>query len=174
MSGRNPRRPLLVAFTDECTAQIGVLQGLAHGGKVRLWFFCDPFHRRWNDMKNALKKAGLWSDLLERLHCENLPSGPWKSCKWWGEMRETMLQHFQTFSFDNKLFQSLKHELRQEARHAGEVVDDLGDRETDKTVWLWLQRVSRMDKHNVICTTKTWFAPFTAMKEGVEQHYAYL
>ena len=89
-------------------------------------------------------------------------------------MRETMLQHFQSFSFENKLFQSLKHELRQEARHAGEVVDDLGDRETDKTVWLWLQRVARMGKHNVIHKTKTWFAPFTAMKDGIDQHYAYL
>ena len=43
-----PFRPLLVPFTDECGSQVSLLQGLAYGAKLRMWCFCDPFHRIWN------------------------------------------------------------------------------------------------------------------------------
>ena len=72
-------RPLLVAFTDECGSQIALLQGLMHGAGLRMWHFPDPFHRIWNDTKLALQDAGLWPDVYERLHCENLPTGPFKT-----------------------------------------------------------------------------------------------
>ena len=68
-------RPLLVAFTDERSSQVSLLQGLAYDAKLRMWFFCDPFHRIWNDVKLGLQEAGLWADVYERLHCENLPRG---------------------------------------------------------------------------------------------------
>ena len=74
-----PFRPLLVTFADECTSQVSLLQALAYGAGVRLWFFCDPFHRIWNDVKLALQEAGLWADVFERLHCENLPTGAFKT-----------------------------------------------------------------------------------------------
>ena len=34
---------------------------------MRMWFFCHPFHRIWNDVKLALQEAGLWADVFERL-----------------------------------------------------------------------------------------------------------
>ena len=58
-----PSRPLLVAYTDECGPNVGLLQGLAYGAFMRLWFFCDPFHRVRNDVKLALQEAGLWADV---------------------------------------------------------------------------------------------------------------
>ena len=114
-----PFRPLLVPFTDECTSQISLLQGLVYGANLRMWFFCDPFHRIWNDVKLALQDAGLWADVFERLHCENLPCGPFKSAAWWREMQACMKEHFRVSTKHNELFQKLYPELQAEARAAG-------------------------------------------------------
>ena len=85
-----PLRPLLVPFTDECTSQVSLLQGLAYGANLRMWFFCDPFHRMWNDAKLALQEAGLWADVFERLHCEDFPRGAFRTASWWREMQAVM------------------------------------------------------------------------------------
>ena len=97
-----PSRPLLVTFTDECTTQITLLQGLAYGACLRVWFFCDPFHRIWNDVKLALQEAGLWADVFERLHCENLPCGPFRTAAWWREMQAIMKEHFRVATKHNE------------------------------------------------------------------------
>ena len=76
-----PSRPLLAAFTDEGGSQISLLQGLVYGAFLRMLIFCDPFNRPRNDFKFALMEAGLWADIFERLHCENLPCGPFKSAQ---------------------------------------------------------------------------------------------
>ena len=100
-------RPLLVVFADECSAQVSLLQGLIYGAGLRMWFFNDPFHRIWNDIKLALQEAGLWADVYERLHCENLPCGPFKSASWWREMQEVMAHHFRVSNKRNELFRIL-------------------------------------------------------------------
>ena len=66
-------------------------------------------------------EAGLWGDIFERLHCENLPCGPFKSAQWWREMQEVMKQHFKVATKHNKLFQAIYTGLGAEARAAGAV-----------------------------------------------------
>ena len=116
-----PSRPLLAAFTDEGGSQISLLQGLVYGAFLRMLIFCDPFNRPWNDFKLALMEAGLWADIFERLHCENLPCGPFKSAQWWREKQEVMKQHFKVATKHNKLFQAIYTGLEAEARAAGAV-----------------------------------------------------
>ena len=100
-------RPLLTAFTDECGAQISLLQGLAYGADLRICFFADPFHRIWNDARLALQEAGLWPDVYERPHCENLPCRPFETAAWWREMQEAMANHFKASSRHSELFLTL-------------------------------------------------------------------
>ena len=42
-SGGDHVRPLLVAFADECGAQISLLQGLIYGASARMWFSTSLF-----------------------------------------------------------------------------------------------------------------------------------
>ena len=167
-------RPLIVPFTDECAYQIGALQGLIHGVNLRCWAFRDPFHRRWNDVTDALKKAGLWSDVLERMHCENLTIGPWKSCRWWREMQQTMQQHFEIAGKENPLFRLLGPKLEQEARNAGRIVGEPGSVEAEEAAYKWVKKVAELKRHNRLYKTKTWFKPLEAMAKGRKKHYAYL
>ena len=53
----------------------------------------DPSHREWNDVKNALKSAGLWENILETTLCFNAAYGPWDSAAWWKAAREASLQY---------------------------------------------------------------------------------
>ena len=130
-----PSRPVLVTFTDECTAQISLLQGLAYGACMRIWFFCDPFHRIWNDVKLALQEAGLWADAYERLHCENWPCGPFTPVAWWREMQEVMKHHFPLFTRDTEAFQKLYPGFEAEAKAAGAVDSPNDSAEAEDEVW---------------------------------------
>ena len=75
-------------FSDECASQLSLQQGLAFGVHVRTIFLKDPFHRYWRDVQDALKDAGLMSTVYETMHVMNIPHGPWKSGRWWKEIKE--------------------------------------------------------------------------------------
>ena len=169
-----PSRPLLVTFTDECTTQITLLQGLAYGACLRVWFFCDPFHRIWNDVKLALQEAGLWADVFERLHCENLPCGPFRTAAWWREMQEVMREHFRRCTRHNELFQALFPGLQAEARDAGALLSPSDTETAADEVWEWLREVSKMPRQKRLTKTKTWFEAFVAIALGIKVHTGYL
>ena len=167
-------RPLIVAFTDEDGSQVSLLQGLVCGAFLRMWFFNDPFHRIWNDIKLALMEAGLWSDVYERLHCENLPCGPFGSAAWWREMQEVMAHHFRVSNRFNELFLILYLGLEAEACDAGAVQSPTGTPEAAVEVWAWLKSVAKMTRAHRLTKTKTWFEPLVAMRLGIKVHTAYL
>ena len=50
------------------------------------WFNPDPHHRTWNDVRLALKHAGVNLVFLETTVCANLPSGPFDGAAWFNEM----------------------------------------------------------------------------------------
>ena len=169
-----PSRPLLASFTDQCGSQMSLLQGLEYGAGLRMWTFCDPFHRPWNDCKLGLMEAGLWADIFERLHCENLPCGPFKSAAWWREMQEVMKQHFKVATRHNELFMALYKGLEAEARAAGAVRSTSDTDAAADEVWKWLREVSKLTRQNRLTKTKTWFEPFVVIANGIKVHTAYL
>ena len=169
-----PFRPLLVTFADECTSHVSLLQALAYGADVRLWFFCDPFHRIWNDVKLALQEAGLWADVFERLHCENLQTGPFKTSGWWREMKAVMNNHFRANTKRNPLFEKLYPGLEAEARALGALSSPSDSDEVSDEVWKWLRDVSKLTRQKGLTKTKTWFEPLVAMAQGLKVHNAYL
>ena len=139
-----------------------------------MWFFNDPFHRIWNDVKLALQEAGLWADVYERLHCENLPCGPFKSASWWREMQEVMARHFRVCDRHNELFLTLYPGLEAEAAAAGEMHSPIGTEKAAEDVWEWLRSVSKMTRAHRLTKTKTWFEPLVVMALGIKVHTAYL
>ena len=50
----------------------------------------------------------LMSTVYEAMHVMNIPRGPWKSGKWWLEMKESMDKHFQRNSHENPLFKTIE------------------------------------------------------------------
>ena len=52
--------PTLVVRTDEEKAQSKAFHFLAQRAQLRMAIFRDPLHRDWNDVKNAIKRSGLW------------------------------------------------------------------------------------------------------------------
>ena len=138
------------------------------------FFFSDPFHRIWNDIKLSLQEAGLWADVYERLHCENLPCGPFKSAAWWREMQACMKEHFRNNTRHNPLFQRLYPELQAEARAAGAVSSPNDTDGAAVDVWEWLREVSKLTRQNRLTKTKTWFEPFVVISKGLKIHTAYL
>ena len=167
-------RPLMSVFCDEDGSQISLLQGLMHGAGGRIWTFPDPFHRIWNDTKLALQEAGLWGDVYERLHCENLPCGPFKTASWWREMQEVSEDHFKYSNRHNELFRQLYPELEVEAVDAGAVKSPLGSDLREEEVWTWLKSHAKMQKAHRVVKTKTWFEPLAVIVQGLKVHTAYL
>ena len=141
---------------------------------MRLWFFCDPFHRAWNDVELALQEAGLWADVFERLHCENLPCGPFETAACWREMQAFMEEHFKVSTRHNEVFTRLYTGLEAEARAVGAISSPSDTDEAAKEVWKWLKEVSKLPRHNRLTKTKTWFEPLVAIAKGIKVHTAYL
>ena len=130
-----------------------------------MWFFRDPFHRIWNDVKLGLQEAGLRADVYERLHCKNLPCGPFKSAAWWREVQSCMKEHFRVSTKHNELVQALHPGLQVAARAAGAVPSPNDTEEAADQVWKWLREVSKMTRQNRLTKTETLFQPFEAISQ---------
>ena len=163
VGAKSPSRSVLVQFADECASQLSVQQGLANGVHTRMFFFKDPFHRYWRDALNALKDAGLMSLVFEILHVMNIPYGPWKSGKWWQEMRECMKEHFRRNNHLNPLFQNMYPELQREMRRYGRgftLTEEPDTIAAQRQVWRWLKRVAFLRRRYWFVKLKTWWEFF--------------
>ncbi len=70
------------------------------------WFYEDPLHRTWNDIKLALRAAGVWLIVLETYIAINLPSGPFDAAMFFTHLAEAMQKYILLASFRGALFQS--------------------------------------------------------------------
>ena len=168
------RRSLLVAFHDEHGVQLSLLQKLMAKMKLRLVSFRDPFHRYWRDLILSAKEAGLWPDVLEFMHVMNLPFGPWKTAKWWQEMRDVMADHFANNDRFNALFQTLYVHLQREAVRNGRVDAPLDTDEAAGQVWSYLRSVTILKRKGFRVKTKTWFELVKRLDKFRLEHFAVL
>ena len=169
-----PCRSLLCFNNDEHGVQLSLLQGLLTRARIRAIWFRDTFHRYWRDVILALMDAGLWGDVVDRVHCMNLPHGPWRSQKWWRELCEAMDEHFLNNSSGNPIFQAMFQELQ------AEMLRDPGAQPLRcqphsaaayAAVWGWLQTHSSVRRQGFRVKTKTWFELFKRLHETQQQHY---
>jgi hypothetical protein len=58
----------------------------------RVIFIKDPSHQEWNNVKDALKQAGMWQLVLETTFAWNQPYGPWEGASWFKAHEEAFKQ----------------------------------------------------------------------------------
>ena len=76
------RQKLLTAITDEASSNLALCHWLMWKTQLRMVHMRGPLHREWNDVTDALEKAGLWSVVLLTTVVFNLAYGPWKGSAW--------------------------------------------------------------------------------------------
>jgi hypothetical protein len=72
----------LVLNGDEGSSNLAAFWFMASHLHFRTIFIRDPSHREWNDVKGALKQAGVWNVVLETTFSFNLPYGPWEGASY--------------------------------------------------------------------------------------------
>ena len=75
----------LISVSDQGPTNRAALHFLAYGPpatQLMLGLQWDVFHRCWNDLKTAMRKAGLWKMVLSLSITYNLPYGPYNSGQW--------------------------------------------------------------------------------------------
>ena len=69
-----------VLSMDQASTGFAAIWFLNHHLCLRLVAMYDPFHREWNDTKNAIRDEGFWWVILMSTFVYNMPHGPWESC----------------------------------------------------------------------------------------------
>ena len=167
--------PLLALFLDEHGVQLSMLQKTLCRLNLRILWFRDPFHRYWRDLLMALQEANLWTDILERMHIMNIPTGPWKSARWWRDITDALAEHFSKYDHCNPLFRAMLPELSAEARSNGFGTDTPeGSRASERSAWLYLRSASVLNRKGFKVKTKTWFEVINRMHAHNKEYYAWL
>lgn len=82
------QRPTLVMWQDEGSPGFALSWYLLFHCKARYLPIRDPLHREWNDLKGALRQAGVWWVVLWTSIVYNLNYGPWEGQGWWQKQVE--------------------------------------------------------------------------------------
>ncbi len=83
--------PLLVLNEDQESSNFCASWFLRNHLNLRMMCVEDPWHRVWNDVLRAAKKAGYYGTILLTGICHNLSYGPWNGTKWFHEIYEASL-----------------------------------------------------------------------------------
>lgn len=71
---------------DEDATQWSVFNFLLWKLCLCMWPLNDVFHRSYNDIKLAVRRAGLWSAYVHSIVYYNISYGPWQNCSWFHQM----------------------------------------------------------------------------------------
>ena len=100
--------PLLVSVSDQGPNNMAALNYLQFSDNAILCTcLFDCFHRAWNDIKLACKKASSypWRTILELTLVYNLPYGPFGSGTWFGRKQDCLQDFLSQHSARSPLFQ---------------------------------------------------------------------
>ena len=104
-SGRVP--PTLILHLDEGSPAFSMTWYLLFGRDLRLLPQRDPYHREWNDIKNAIGDNDQWHVILLMTAVFNLPFGPWDGAAWFNKLRDMSDESSQSSSPSDPLFTAL-------------------------------------------------------------------
>ena len=104
--------PQLHIRLDQGTVGWPAMFFMFHGLKLEGSFWWDPAHRFHNDIKGALKGAGLWYMVLETTLAFNFRQGPWQKASFFRQTVEVMEKYLDTeFGQDDELFNTFYEPL---------------------------------------------------------------
>ena len=104
-SGRAP--PTLILHLDEGSPAFSMTWYLLFGRDLRMLPQRDPYHREWNDIKNAVGDNDQWHVILLMTVVFNLPFGPWDGAAWFNKLKDMSDESSQSSSPSDPLFTAL-------------------------------------------------------------------
>jgi hypothetical protein len=95
--------PVLSICMDQDHGQWGALHFLQFKKGMNIVGLRDPFHRAWNDMGLALRKAGAWPSYLNSLFVFNISYGPWQNAAFFRDLQNSAADIGQLLDADDPL-----------------------------------------------------------------------
>ena len=117
------------------------------------------------------------STVYETMHVMNIPHGPWKSCRWWKEIKECTDKHWERNTHQYPLFQAMFPELQWEMQRHGrghKLTAEPDTEEAQTQVWTWLKSAPFAHEKFSFVKFTTWWECFQRLKLNVSQHYSIL
>ena len=113
--------PCLISISDQGPTNLAGMIFLMYS-KQALMFLAifDPFHRAWNDLKNAMKRTswGCWRVVLEMTLVANLNYGPFGTSGWHWKKKARLEEFMATHDCNSEVWQKYQHLVCQERRIA--------------------------------------------------------
>ena len=126
--------PCLLSVSDQGPNNTASLNYCMYSKQALLfWSSWDPFHRAWNDIKNAFKKTQCraWRVVLELSLVANMNYGPFGSSSWFYKKRAKLEQLLLTTTVGSAHWQQFQHliamERKQQEPSTGEEAQSLLD-----------------------------------------------
>ncbi len=111
--------PCLLSISDQGPNNTAALNFLMFSKQAILfWSTWDPFHRCWNDIKGALRKASCraWRVVLEMTLVANMNYGPFGSSTWFFKKKAKLEQFLLTCNVGSDLWQQFQHLIAMERK----------------------------------------------------------
>ena len=99
----------IISVSDQGATNRAALHFLAYGPqetRLMLGLQWDPFHRCWNGLKAAMRKASLWKMVLSLSISYNLPYGPFNSGQWFHRKAQAAKEFFESNGHHSSTFAS--------------------------------------------------------------------
>ena len=153
--------PVLVSISDQGPNVIASVNYLLFSKSAFLFHAAfDPFHRAWNDLKNAMKRsvAGCWRVALEYTLVANLNYGPFGSSTWHFKKKARLQEYLATKDINCPLWQKYQHLLCKERR-----IPEPSNIQEASDLFQTLGALDTFDSKGPLIKLMRWFSWFESM-----------
>ena len=153
--------PCLLSISDQGPNNMAALNFLAYSSDaLMVWPSFDPYHRAWNDIKNALKRSRCkaWRVVLEMTLVANLNYGPFGSSAWHFK-KQARLQDFMTCQdISSPMWQKYQHLICQERR-----IPEPSTLEESQALFDSMRSLESFQQKGPLIKLMRWFSFFESM-----------
>lgn len=111
--------PVLLSISDQGPNNTAALNFLQFSqGSLMIAVQYDSFHRSWNDLKLAFRRASFngWKSVLQLTMVANVPYGPFGTSQWWFKKRSWVEDYLATNDCTSASWTALQHLICAEKR----------------------------------------------------------
>lgn len=163
--------PCLISCSDQGPQNLPALNFLQYAPEGSLVMACiyDGFHRCWNDIKTACRKAKSfpWRCILETTIIFNCPYGPFGSSQWFDRKRDALTEFMQTHSSQSPNFLEAMHDICKEQGRA-----EPADLEGQADLYESLRTIEGFSQKGPLVKLMRWFSWFESATWYTGQLYA--
>ena len=163
------RHKVLTIVADKASSNLSLFHWLQWKTQLRMVHMRDPLHREWNDVTDALKKAGLWSVVLLTTVVFNLAYGPWKGSAWWRKLQEGGAELAATAGVGDQLLEEFYEPICQDLG-----VEAFGDAEHKAEILEFATAGQLQARRGERVTLRRWFSWMVAAQDHDQVWHARL